>query len=163
MVFKFCTFLIICLNSSKTLVTTSGPAAGVRSFFMFSARVRTCLLKMSYTLPELCKDFKCESCSLVHKSASFNGKFRKVTFTPSERCFLLDMLFDQCRPGIEATFEELIRKRIKCKVNFCIRILFQKINFQDGTVVEEDRGYMSVDAVVIQTASDPDYAIENAQ
>ena len=73
------------------------------------------------------------------------------------------MLFDQCRPGIEATFEELIRNRIKCKVNFCIRILFQKINFRDGTVAEEDRGYMSVDAVVVETASDLDYAIENSQ
>ena len=56
---------------------------------------------------------------------------------------------DECKPGIDATFEEILKKRIKCKVNFGIQVLFQKITFSDGTVKEEDVGYMSVDAMTI--------------
>ena len=62
----------------------------------------------------------------------------------------MEMLIDECRPGIDAAFEEITRKRIKVKVNFGIQILFPKINFTDGTVEKEDLGYMSVDAMVVQ-------------
>ena len=116
----------------------------------------------SYTLPELCKDFKCETCTLVHTFSGINGMFRKIAFAPSITSFTMEMLIDQCRPGIDAAFEEIIRKRIKSKVNFGIQVLFQKIDISDGTVACEDRGYMSVDAMVVQTRSDIDDAIETA-
>ena len=47
---------------------------------------------------------------------------------------------DECKPGIDTTFEEILKKRIKCKVNFGNQALFQKINFSDGTVEQEELG-----------------------
>ena len=117
---------------------------------------------MSYTLPELCKDFSCETCCVVHRFAGINCMFMKIALAPSVRCVSMEMLMDECRPGISAAFDEIIKKRIKCKVNFAIQVLFQKINFLDDTVVAEDRGYMSLDAIAIQTASDVDDTIESA-
>jgi hypothetical protein len=80
--------------------------------------------------------------------------FRKIAFSPSTSCITVGMLIDECRPGIDATFQEIIKKRIKCKVNVCIQILFYKINISDGTVDEENRGYMSVNAITFYPATD---------
>ncbi len=68
-------------------------------------------------------------------------------------------IIDQCRPGIEATFEEIIRKRLKAKAIFTIWVFFHKINFIDGTVDKEDYDYMSVDATIVHNV---DSLIDNA-
>jgi uncharacterized protein YeeX (DUF496 family) len=116
----------------------------------------------SYLLPELCKNFSSETCSLACNFSAINGVFRKVAFTPNTKCMTVEMLMDECKPGIDATFEEILKKRIKCKVNFGIQVLFQKINFNDGTVEEEDVDYMSVDAMTIQSGAFISGLIDNA-
>jgi hypothetical protein len=110
-------------------------------------------------LPELCPGFECETCSVAGRKQGLNGTYREITFEPSVICITMDQLIDECRPGIEVAFEEIIRKRLKAKVNFAIRVLFYKINFRDGKVDEEDHGYMSVDAMVVHNV---DSLIENA-
>jgi hypothetical protein len=112
-------------------------------------------------LPELCPGFECETCSVVGRKQALNGTYREITFEPSMRfCITMEQLIDECRPGIEAAFEEIIRKRLKAKVNFTIRVMFYKINSLDDTLVDEvDQGYMSVDAMVVHNV---DSLIENA-
>ena len=74
----------------------------------------------------------------------------------------MEALIDECMPGIRATFEEITRKRIKCKVNFAIQVLFLKVNFNDGTVDEEDRGYMSLNAMAVQNSDDLEDVVDIA-
>ncbi len=71
----------------------------------------------------------------------------------------MQQIIDQCRPGIEATFEEIIRKRLKAKAIFTIKVFFHKINIFDGTVDKEDYDYMSVDARIVHNV---DSLIDNA-
>ena len=117
----------------------------------------------SYTLPELCKDFTCETCSVAKRSSAMNGIYRTISFEPSRTCITMLQIIDECKPGIYTAFEEIMRKRIKCKVNFGIQILFHKINFSDGSVMAEDLGYMSVNAMVVQPGADLDDLIEEAR
>src|SRR3977135_2645805 len=117
----------------------------------------------SYTLPELCKDFTCETCSVFKRSSAMNGIYKTISFEPSHTCITMLQIIDACKPGIYAAFEEIMRKRIKCKVNFGIQILFHKIDFSDGSVMAEDRGYMSVNAMVVQPGVNLDDLIEEAR
>jgi hypothetical protein len=87
------------------------------------------------------------------------GSYRDIIFKPSERCISMQQIIDQCRPGIEATFEEIIRKRLKAKAIFTIKVFFHKINIFDGTVDKEDYDYMSVDARIVHNV---DSLIDNA-
>src|SRR5271156_325801 len=155
--------IIICLNSSKIITRIRGVATLVLIIFhFFLSRADVFLSNMSYTLPELCKDFKCDTCSVAHRSAAFNGSFRKIAFYPSKTCMSMEALIDECMPGIRATFEEITRKRIKCKVNFAIQVLFLKVNFNEGTVDEEDRGYMSLNAMAVQNSDNLEDVVEIA-
>ena len=110
-------------------------------------------------LPELCLGFECETCLVVNRKQALNGAYREVTFEHIDKCVTMEQIMNECRPGIEPAFEEIIRKRLKAKVNFAIRVLFYKSNFSDGTVDEEDHGYMSVDSMVVHNV---DSLIENA-
>jgi hypothetical protein len=110
-------------------------------------------------LPELCPGFQCDTCSVVSRKQMFSGSYRDIIFKPSERCISMRQIIDQCRPGIEATFEEIIRKRLKAKAIFTIWVFFHKINFIDGTVDKEDYDYMSVDATIVHNV---DSLIDNA-
>ena len=101
------------------------------------------------SLPELCVNFTSDTCSVVNRTQAFNGRFRSVEFKPSQRCITMDQIITECRPGLDAAFEEIVRKRLKAKVNFGVQILFHKINFIDGTVEKEDSHYMSLRAMVV--------------
>src|SRR5271156_813252 len=111
----------------KIITRIRGVATLVLIIFHFLSRAGVFLSNMSYTLPELCKDFKCDTCSVAHRSSAINGSFRKVAFYPSRTCMSMAALIDECMPGIRATFEGITRKRIKCKVNFAIQVLFLKV------------------------------------
>jgi len=69
---------------------------------------------------------------------------------------------DECKPGIDTTFEEILKKRIKCKVNFGIKVLFYKINISDGTIMTEDYSNMSVDAMTVHPGAIISDLIDNA-
>ena len=112
----------------------------------------------SYTVPELDKNFSCDTCSLVSTTMANNGKCRCFTFEPKQCCITVDQLIDECRPAIDAAFEEIVTKRIPIKANFGIQVLFCKLNFG-----KEHLTYMSVDAYEVLTRCSVERFIENAQ
>ena len=114
-------------------------------------------------LPELCKDFACDTCCVVNRCQSFKGAYRAIELKPSRRCFTLDQLLEECKPGIDAAFGEIVRKRLNAKVMIGIKVLFQKIGL-DGMVQQEDHNYMSVHAQVVKHSKDAvDKAMQHAQ
>jgi hypothetical protein len=152
-------------NEGASCTVKKSKAPRETPYKMSDHRKGYCLINAtpSYYVPELDKNFSCDTCSVVNKTMSFNGKYRCFAFAPKKRCITMDELIDECRPGIDAVFGEVIAKKIPVKANFGIQILFQKINITDGTVDMEDLGYMSVDAYTILSQHDVDGFVENGR
>ena len=120
-------------------------------------------LSLKMPLPELCKNFACDSCTLVKREQALSGSFRSVVFKPNRQCITVEQILDQCRPGIKAAFEEIIRKRLKAKAQVNMQVLFHKINFMTGEVDKEDRNYMSVALVKVESEEQVAWLIQNAR
>ena len=108
-------------------------------------------------------DFTRDNCMLINKNSSLNGVYRDYAFQPNFKCITMQDLMDQCSPGIYATLELCIDKKAPIKAYLTIEALFYKINFTDGSVVEEKTCYMSTRATSIQTKTDIDKLVSNSK
>ena len=129
----------------------------------FTVECRRISLSYKMPLPEICKDFKCETCTVAKRTSGMSGAYKTISFKPNQHCITMDDIIDECRPGIDAAFEEIIRKRLKVNVNMGIQVLFHKINFADGLVDDEDRDYMSMNAMRVQYVGDLELLIDTAR
>ena len=98
--------------------------------------------KSTPRIPELA-DFSSDSCTLIAKNSALNAVFRDYTFKPIMKSITIDQLLKQCEPGIKTVLRHCLEQGVSVKAWSTIEVVFQKINFIDGTVENEDTSYMS--------------------
>ena len=116
--------------------------------------------KATPRIPEL-PDFSSDSCILITKDSACNACYRQYVFKPVMKSITIDQLVEQCEPGVKAVLQHCLEQGIDVKAWSTIEIVFQKINFSDGTVEKEDSSYMSTNARPIVIEDSIEKLIDN--
>jgi hypothetical protein len=105
-------------------------------------------------VPNMCEDFKSDTCTVEDTQQCFKGAYREFTFKPNSHCMTMGQLMMDCEPGIMKVLKFCVKKRINVKVNCSVTTLMRKVNNSDGTVEREELSYFSTRARPVNTESD---------